>query len=185
MKKKNLIWIMGIILIVNLCLVYCQETISDNSEGLREGSWAEPVILSEEQRQQLIQEIIAMEAEKARQTEKENPFFFLKYIFGEIPKISYQFIFCLSIWLFFLSTLLLIQAKLNYPKKLKLLLSIFITITLANLSLNSYLSSIILASINSAISRIFMLLLIAFTIFLELKFSHQKNQPDNKPLSKG
>ena len=104
----------------------------------------------------------------------------LKYIFGSAFELSYKFLFCVLIWILILATIILVQRKLNYSNKIKLLISLILTILIANLGFNSYISNLIISYVNTELSRILLIILMLFTFFIEVFFIIKKK--NNLPL---
>jgi len=169
MKYKGIFIILIIIQFISL--VSAQINHTNINHTIKMTYSIETGFLSQEERNQFSKEISDMEIKN-----NKNSFDFLRYIFGEPFSLSYNFIFCFLIWTLLLLTLLLIQKRFNYSNKIKLLTALVLTILIANLKFNSYLSDLILFYVNTDLSKIFMIVLILFTITLELFFNYRKSK---------
>jgi hypothetical protein len=113
-----------------------------------------------------------------RSKAKIGSFYYLKYIFGINPSLSIDFFIGISIWLLIVFSILSLLYNTLLKEKLKssLISGIIIALILANVNLIGVILNLLLKIVHNNLSKIILIVIILFTIFLETYFTFKSKK---------
>jgi len=110
---------------------------------------------------------------------KEDKEYRLRFLLGYSPKDLYNLSLALLILGILFFSLLLIQQRFNYSIKIKIILSIILTPTIANLGLIKLIVDFLVSVVVSPIGKILTIIFLVITILIEIFFSLIKKSHKN------